>query len=371
MKIAIIGTRGIPNHYGGFEQFAEYIAPMLARSNYHVTVYCSSNHPFKEHLWHGVHLEHMNDPEKNMGAFGQFIYDLNCILHARKQQYDIILQLGYTSSSIWGWLLPPKSIIITNMDGLEWKRSKYSSPVQFFLKKAEAWAVNRSHYLISDSLGIQDYILHKYKKNSTFIAYGAIPFNTPNPYEIEKFGLNAGEYNILIARMEPENNIETILKASKNNENSKRLIVVGNYETTQFGQEMYQKYNSNKITFTGAIYDIQTLNNLRYYSHLYFHGHSVGGTNPSLLEAMASNCTIVAHDNIFNRSVLGNEAYYFKSHLDLSSIIADIPNKNLLEHMIKSNLEKITAIYSWENIYSKLDTLFNYCYAQRTKNDRN
>ena len=134
MKIAILGSRGIPNYYGGFEQFTEYLAQGLVLRGHDISVYSSANHPYQESEWNGVKIVHERDPEHKLGTLGQFIYDLNCILHSRKQNFDIILQLGYTSNGIWGWLLSSDHIITTNMDGLEWKRTKYSKPVQQFLK---------------------------------------------------------------------------------------------------------------------------------------------------------------------------------------------------------------------------------------------
>ena len=133
MKLAILGTRGIPNYYGGFEQFAQYLSKEFTSKGHEVYVYNSSAHPYKEKVWNGVNIIHCKDPEDKIGTAGQFIYDLNCILDSRKREFDIILQLGYTSSSVWNWLFSKKPVIITNMDGLEWKRSKYSKLVQRFL----------------------------------------------------------------------------------------------------------------------------------------------------------------------------------------------------------------------------------------------
>ena len=165
MKIAILGTRGIPNHYSGFEQFAEFFSVFLVEKGHDVYVYNSHDHLYQEKTFNGVNLIHQYDPEYKFGTFGQFIYDYNCIMDSRKRNFDIILQLGYTSNSIWFFLLPKKPIIITNMDGLEWKRSKYSKPVQQFLRFAERLAVKSSDFLISDSLGIQKYIDSKYCKS--------------------------------------------------------------------------------------------------------------------------------------------------------------------------------------------------------------
>ena len=140
MKIGILGTRGIPNYYGGFEQFAEYFATYVANQNHEIFVYNSHKHPYKESNFKGVQIIHCYDPEYIIGTAGQYIYDLNCILDARKRNFDIILQLGYTSSSIWFGLHPKEAIVITNMDGLEWKRTKYSKPIRKLLLWAEKLA---------------------------------------------------------------------------------------------------------------------------------------------------------------------------------------------------------------------------------------
>ena len=171
MKIAILGTRGIPNYYGGFEQFAEFFSVYLVEKGHEVFVYNSHDHPFQEKTFHGVNIIHQYDPEYKLGTFGQFIYDFNCIMDSRKRNFDIILQLGYTSNSVWFFLLPKRPIIITNMDGLEWKRTKYSKPVQQFLKFAERLAAVNSDFLVADSLGIQTFLKKQYKKESTYIAY--------------------------------------------------------------------------------------------------------------------------------------------------------------------------------------------------------
>lgn len=153
MRIAILGSRGIPNNHGGFEQFAEYFSVYLASNNHDVYVYNSHDHAYQDKEFKNVNIIHCYDPESKLGASGQFIYDLNCILDSRKRNFDVILQLGYTSNSIWYWLLPKKPVIITNMDGMEWKRSKYSPKVRKFLKYAEKLAVKSSDYLIADSIG--------------------------------------------------------------------------------------------------------------------------------------------------------------------------------------------------------------------------
>lgn len=354
MKIGIIGTRGIPNEYGGFEQFAMYFAEYLAQQNIEVTVYNSSNHPYKDRSWKGVTIRHIYDPEHRIGTVGQFIYDFLSILDSRKRAFDIIFQLGYTSSSIWGWLFPKKAKIITNMDGLEWKRTKYSKPVQGFLKMAEKWAVKQSHALISDSIGIQTYLKKKYQAESSFIPYGATVFTNAKEEVLDNYGLKPFSYNLIIARLVPENNIEVIIKGHLEY-NKHLLCVIGNVNT-KYGSFLLEKYG-NQVRFLSAIYDIDILNNLRYYSNFYFHGHSVGGTNPSLLEAMACSCVIVAHDNDFNKSVLDKNAYYFKQEIDIKTLLASDVNRHNETHKVSANIYKIKSVYSYELIHQQLKNL--------------
>jgi glycosyltransferase involved in cell wall biosynthesis len=367
MHVAILGTRGIPNYYGGFEQFAENLSLGLIKHNFDVTVYNSHNHPFQGKNWNGVNIVHSNDPEHKFGTIGQFVYDFNCILDCRKKNYDIILQLGYTSSSVWGKLLPrKKSIVTTNMDGLEWKRSKYSKKVQQFLQFAEQLAISTSDHLISDSIGIQNYLKEKYKAESTFIPYGANVFDNPQTQILKQYGVEPYQYNLLIARLEPENSIETILDGVSKSKSEQPFLVIGNNQT-KFGNYLINKFkNCSNIKFVGGIYDMAKLNNLRHHSNLYFHGHTVGGTNPSLLEAMASNALICAHNNIFNKSVLGADAFYFKDEEEIVQLLStskrDRPDN---VNKIEKNIEKIETIYCWPKIIQQYIDLFRSIYSYK------
>lgn len=356
MKIAIIGTRGIPNQYGGFEQFAEKAGLLLHEKGHDVTVYNSSLHPYKQAQWRGIRIITCKDPENRIGTAGQFIYDLRCIVHARKQDYDVILQLGYTSSSIWNFLLPEKALLITNMDGLEWKRSKYSRPVQRFLKVAERIAVKQSDELIADSKGIEAYLQKTYGAGSHYIAYGADVISAPPQDLLDRFQLKAGGYNLAVARFEPENNLEAVIKGHLPYP-GQTLVLVGSHENA-FGKYLKATYQQPNIMFAGPVYDEPALSALRFYSHLYFHGHSVGGTNPSLLEAMGCSCLIAAHRNEFNAGVLGDDAFYFDSAEDIASLLGRGIRKTDHAPCIENNLAKIKQAFSWPQIADQLDRLF-------------
>lgn len=351
MRISIIGTRGIPNHYGGFEQCAEYLAAGLAKKGHEVTVYNSHNHPYQEKQWNGVEIKHCYDPEYKLGTAGQFLYDLNCIRHLRRRRYDVVLQLGYTSSSVWGWLLPHNTVVTTNMDGLEWKRSKYSKKVQKFLRFAEKLAVRYSDHMIADSVAIQKYIEDKYGKRPVYIPYGAEVFDDPTETALTKYNVEPYQYDMLIARMEPENSVETILDGVVKAGSGRPFLVVGN-TNNGFAEYLLNKFEDcPQIRFCGGIYNMATLNNLRYYSNLYFHGHTVGGTNPSLLEAMASNSLICANDNVFNRGVVGKDAFYFTNADDVAGhLTTACKTSGAFDMMLSANIDKIRTEYSIDNI---------------------
>jgi glycosyltransferase involved in cell wall biosynthesis len=361
MKIGILGTRGIPNYHGGFEQFAEFFSVYLARNKHDVYVYNSSMHPYQESSFQGVRIIHCKDPENKIGTVGQFIYDFNCIMDSRKREFDILLQLGYTSSSIWSKLLPSKSIVITNMDGLEWKRSKYNSIVQKFLKVAEKLAVKSSNHLISDSIGIQNYLTTTYKVDSKYIAYGAEIFSTPSEQVLSNYEVVANNYDLLIARIEPENNIEVILDGIASSGATTPFLVIGKHDVNVFGAHLKSKFKEvHNIRFIGGVYNQDHLNNLRFYSNRYFHGHSVGGTNPSLLEAMASNALIIAHDNEFNKHILGEDGFYFKSSEDVCKQVNTI-KKSENANKLKNNADKIINKYNWNIINKRYLDYFEEC----------
>jgi len=331
MHVAILGSRGIPNRYGGFEQFAQQLAVYLVQNGHRVTVYNSSLHPYQESEYQGVRLVRCYDPEDAWGTAGQFVYDLLGIWHARRESYDVILQLGYTSSALWYPLHPSGVPVVTNMDGLEWKRSKYGGMVRRFLRWSEARAARLSQILVADSQGIAQYLQKTYGLASTFIPYAAVPVDSLpdeilNP-RLEAMGLVRGGYDLLIARMEPDNHIHTLLEAHATaaglQPSLPPLVLVGR-PANAYARRLLTLYpDGPRFRWLGGLYEQDTLEILRQGSRLYFHGHSVGGTNPSLLEAMASGCRIIAHNNEFNRSVLGEEAVYFEEPTALGRHLAE------------------------------------------------
>ncbi|HWA35900.1 MAG TPA: DUF1972 domain-containing protein [Cyclobacteriaceae bacterium] len=362
MKIAILGTKGIPNNYGGFEQFAEYLSVALASRGHQVTVYNPSFHPYSQNEFRGVQIQKIYNPEKLIGGAANFIYDHLSLRHALRQNFDVIYEAGYHSMAlsykIYGVRKMKRPVILTNMDGIEWKRSKWSGPVRSLIRRLEKIAVKESPYLVSDNPGIREYYLREFNRDSFFIPYGAdAVYNFDEKY-LNRHGVSPGNYMMLIARMEPENNIETILQSYVDAGIGIPFIVVGGHDNN-YGSMVFQKYSS-AVRFVGGIYDKAELDSMRHYSKAYLHGHSVGGTNPSLLEAMANRCFIVAHENPFNKGVLGSEAVYFSSRDELTAQFRNMDELIKKFHSYKdANFRKIEEQYSWESVTTAHIDVFN------------
>ena len=375
MKIAFVSTRGIPNNYGGFEQFAEYISVGMAQRGHEVVVYSPKFHPYQESTYKGVRIKHIYSPETWMGSsVGSFFYDFASLRDAlKKEDFDIIYEAGYTSiipAYIWFNVKKRKRpIFTTNMDGLENKRSKFSPMVRRFLDWEEKMAVKYSHYLIADNMGIHDYYKEKYGKESKFLAYGADIHDDFKAEYVEELGLKSEEYYILIARLEPENNIVMAIEGYLHSkENGRRPLIVVGKTNTPHGKELVEKYgNERNVEFVGGIYDFKKLDSVRHFSKAYFHGHSVGGTNPSLLEAMAAGCFIFAHDNIFNRAVLKENAFYYPSADKVTEYlnrIDTIAEGSKIQYTAR-NIEVIRNEYSWESLIDKHEKYFYWLLSQK------
>lgn len=367
MKIAILGTRGIPNTYGGFEQFAEYLSVGLVERGHSVTVYNTSFHEYEEDDYEGVSIRKIYSPERQIGAAGNFVYDFLCLKDALKRNFDIIYELGYHSNAPSYYLLKEDSpVIVTNMDGIEWKRSKWSSFTQKLIRKLEKVAVRKSDYLISDNPAIRDYYLKDFGKDSFYIPYGADVVYGFDENILSRYDVLPKKYFLLIARLEPENNIETILDGFVESGSNDPFLVVGN-DKTKYGKLLRKKYEQQNIRFLGGIYEKDNLDNLRHFARIYFHGHAVGGTNPSLLEAMAAQAFIASHDNVFNRAVLGTDAHYFKNSENVCQIIRNSEDDVMKKICIKNNMEKIKNCYSWDRVISDLEDLFLQFLHERNK----
>lgn len=360
MKIGILGTRGIPNNYGGFEQFAEYLSVGLVSRGHQVTVYNPHFHPYKDSEFKGVKIIRKYSPEAKIGAAANFIYDFLCLRDALKRDFDIIYEAGYQSASISYPVLRVRKrrlpILVTNMDGMEWQRAKWSPTVKKLTRYFEKLGVRHSHEIISDNQGIADYFEKEYKTQSVVLEYGADLISSfDEKVVLSEYDLSPHGYFMLMARLEPENNIEMVIRAFKKSNCKEKLIVIGNHKST-FGESMVSlAKDDQRVQFRGGIYNKTHLDSLRYFAKAYLHGHSVGGTNPSLLEAMASQSFIFAHSNPYNRDVTKESAHYFATEEDLIGLLnkTDELRESDFEGFNQRNSERIENYYNWDSITNR------------------
>jgi len=317
-ELLILGTRGIPAEHGGFENFAQRLAVYLAARGWQVTVYCQvqkSSLPFEE--WcKGIQLVYVSTPSN--GALGTILFDLKSTLHAVKaatENSTVILTLGY-NTAVFSVLYPLfGKLSIINMDGMEWQRRKWNIFQKAWLFVNERIGAVVADYLVADHPQVKNYLAGIVPERKVFtIPYSAERISHCDSQCLQTYNLTPNSYSIIIARPEPENHILEIVAAFSSRKRGHRLVVLGKYDSEQY---VYHKdvlaSASEEVLFLGAIYEPEIVQALRVHARLYIHGHSVGGTNPSLIEAMAAGNPVLAHDNCFNRWVAGEKAMYFST----------------------------------------------------------
>lgn len=355
-KIAIVGTVGIPAKYGGFETLTEYITKDLGEE-YDITVFCSSKSYEKKLEKHNnCYLEYIN---LNANGVQSIPYDILSLIKALKFA-DTILILGVSGCIALPFLklFSKKTKIITNIDGLEWKRDKWNKYAKWFLKFSEKLAVKYSDVVVADNKVIQDYVQTEYSVKSELIAYGADHVNNIEISNqlLKKHPFLNNKYVFTVCRIEPENNIHMILKALSKKEDL-TFVIIGNWDSSSYGENLKHKYSKyNNIKILDPIYDQGILDQIRSNCYIYLHGHSAGGTNPSLVEAMALSLPIFAYGINYNKETTRSKAKYFNSSIELNNLL-DVVTDDMLNE-ISNDMKKIAEEkYTWNTIsksYSKL-----------------
>lgn len=354
-KVAIIGTQGVPAKYGGFESLVENLIGKDHSPDIDYTVLCSAKdlrQDIKEYK--GAHLKYV--PLLRANGVQSIPYDMVSMLKA-VNGYDAILVLG-VSGCIFLPILKffSKSKIIVNIDGLEHKREKWGKFARSFLKYSESVAVHNADIVISDNKGIQDYVTGTYNKKSEMIAYGGdhVLRNVDTAKEAEvlnEYRLEPERYSMTVCRIEPENNCHMTLEAFSRTD--KVLAFIGNWNRSEYGISLKKKYcGYSNIKMLDPIYDLDTLFVLRKNCYAYIHGHSAGGTNPSLVEAMFFGRPILCYDVIYNRSTTFGNAYYFKDSGDIRQIL---DKESLDGHVMKEIAEQN---YTWAHIVAQYERLY-------------
>jgi glycosyltransferase involved in cell wall biosynthesis len=351
-RLAIIGTVGVPAKYGGFETLVEQIQEPLC-STFNVSIYCQkSAYSKRPKTYKNAQLHYINLKANGLQSI---FYDIYSILHAFKKT-DIYLILGVSGAIILPFVkLFSNKKIVTNIDGLEWKREKWNKPAKLFLKFSEYIAVKFSNTIIADNLHIQNHIKNQYNKNSVLIPYGGDHVSKEADAHLPTFGLAKNNYLFTVCRIEPENNIQLLLEAFQESTLNIPYVLVGNWQNSPYGKQLFDLYkNSARIKLINPIYDAEKLNSLRSNCTAYLHGHSAGGTNPSLVEAMSLSLPLVVYGVNYNRATTQNKSLYFTDKPELLTILNTLSQYNLKEQ--GATMKKIAAEnYTWNKISQQYD----------------
>ncbi len=353
-KVAIIGIQGVPAQYGGFESLAENLIGEYKGDNVEYTVFCSSRDmPESISEYKGAELRYI--PLRANGI-QSIPYDILSLLSVPRDT-DAILVLGVSGCIILPlFRLFCKKRLIINKDGLEHRRKKWGKLARAFLRLSERMAVRYADVLIADNEGIRDYVKEEYGRESALIAYGGdqAVVNVPEQREkeiLEGLSLSPKSYAVAVCRIEPENNTHLILKAFSCSEMD--LVIVGNWDNSEYGRNLKSEYSGFRNIHTlGMTFDMEILYTLRRNARVYVHGHSAGGTNPSLVEAMFFGIPILAYDVVYNRKTTKGLARYWSTPDQLKYMLdADPGNGESLLNVANESYTWRLIAHQYENLY--------------------
>lgn len=380
-NVFIIGSKGIPAMYGGFETFVEKLTHFKKNSNLMYHVACLNNDKFKS-IHNNARCFQVSPP--NIGSAKAILYDYFSLLECKKyiinnNLYDSVIyvlacRIGPILPAFNSFLKKYRVKLFINPDGNEWKRSKWSYPVKKYWKISEKLSIRNASLIICDSVGIQEYIEKEYgiTENTLFIPYGAdLHLNEINEEKSEllrkwylKFGIRPNNFYLIVGRFVPENNYELIIREFMKSNSDKDLVIITNHSKNSFYNQLInntQFETDKRIKFVGTMYDQEILKEIRKDAYAYIHGHEVGGTNPSLLEAMATTKINLLLDVVFNKEVGRDSVIYFNK--EVGNLMETI---SFLEHYydeIKSDFEgkavkEIKERYNWDDVVKNYENIF-------------
>ena len=356
--VRILGTRGVPAAHGGFETFAERLALFLQPRGWRVVVYCQDvgTGALQEDTWCGI--ERVRIPVAARGAASSIVFDWRATRHAA-QHRDLCLTLGY-NTAVFCFLLRRAGVRnAINMDGIEWQRAKWGPVAKLWFWLNERAGCYLGDVLVADHPEIARHLerLVAASKIKT-IAYGADELHEVDSAPVQALGLTPGRFLTLIARPEPENSVLEVVKAFSCKQRGLSLVVLGNYDPAHAYQRAVQAAAGSEVRFLGAVYDQRIVQSLRAHSLAYVHGHQVGGTNPSLVEALGAGNAVIAHDNRFNRWVADAGAVYFKGVAELEQRFdALLDDADALAALRAAARQRFASHFTWTAILSDYEQL--------------
>ncbi len=359
MKIAIIGTRGVPANYGGFETFAEECAARLTMRGHQVTVYCRSHYvPKSLHTYRGIRLVTL--PTLRFKYLDTVAHTFLAIVHSLFGHFQVTL-ICNAANSIYSWL--PRLFgtpVVVNVDGIERLRRKWNWLGRAYYRLSEYLSTVLPNLIVTDARVIEQYYRERYRASSVYIPYGALTEKTPSDGRLKELGLAPREYFLYVSRLEPENNAHLVVQAFERAKTSMRLVVVGDAPYAKDYIQSVKATRDQRILFPGAIYG-EGYRQLMGNAFCYIHATEVGGTHPALIEAMGQESLIIANGTPENEEVLGKAGLVYKKNdvddlVRLLQEVIDCPARH--EDLRHAALERARAAYSWDDIVTKYERLF-------------
>ena len=348
MQIAMIGTRGVPARYGGFETAVEEIGSRLCEMGHDVTVYCRNpGQQQREHL--GMRL--VNLPALRRRSLETLSHTFLSIVHSMVRKPDVAVMFNAANAPFIPLLRARGIPFAVHMDGLEWKRSKWRGNGARYYRWAEKTTAGSGAALIADAHGIAEHLQESYGVDSFYIAYGAT-ITYARDDRLHELGLVADEFHLVVARMEPENHVDMIVDGYLASGSTRPLVVVGTapYESTFTAKIDDMTGQVGQVMMLGALWDQELLDQLYGNARSYLHGHSVGGTNPSLLRALGSGAPVSAFDVNFNREVAGSEAFYFDDVASVAACIRADDSDPARHARGERGRRAVRSLYAWDRV---------------------
>ncbi|SNR52098.1 Glycosyltransferase involved in cell wall bisynthesis [Haloechinothrix alba] len=359
----MIGTRGVPARYGGFETCVEEVGRRLASAGHEVTVYCrGSASPgctaARDGDYLGMHLVHL--PAVRHKALETLSHTALSTAHSARRGPDAAFVFNAANAPLLPVLRACRVPVATHVDGLEWKRGKWGRAGRRYYRLAESLAVRWSDALIADARGIQEYYMDRFGASSEYIAYGAPVLDGVGSSRLAEYGLRAGEYHLVVARFEPENHVHLAVEGYRAGGCRFPLVVVGSapYAGEYVARLTRLAAGDESVRFLGGVWDQELLDELYANALTYIHGHSVGGTNPSLLRAIGAGTVTLAYDVGFNREVLGQRGQYFAAPDELARLCTrtEAADPAVIAERGRA-LRAEAARYDWDEVAGAYETL--------------
>lgn len=358
LRIALVGTRGVPARYGGFETCVEEVGSRLAERGHDVVVYCrrtGTGRSDELSSYMGMSLVHHGALKKR--SLETLSHTALSVQHLLRHRTDAAVVFNAGNAPFLPALRAARIPVATHVDGLEWKRQKWAGAGRRYYLAAERMAVRWSDTLIADAVGIQDYYRDKFGASTDLITYGAPILDQAGDHRLAELGLTSGGYHLVVARFEPENHVDMIVEGYSASDAELPLIVVGSAPYADAYTQRVHSLADDRVVFLGGVWDQELLDQLYANAFTYLHGHSVGGTNPSLLRALGASAPTTAFDVSFNREVLGGAGRFFRSATEVRTQVEDSESDVGLTAEL-GMLARIQAKrYDWDEVTDRYEEL--------------